>query len=103
MAAVAADTTYFCTADGDGNAVSGVQSINSGFGSGIIADDTGILLNNRMSYWHPEPGHPNCLRPGRRVHHTMKPPLVLEDGALWCASLAPPGADHQVQGSICRC
>ena len=92
----AGDTTYFCTADGDGNAVSGVQSINSGFGSGVIAGDTGILLNNRMSYWHLEPGHPNRLQPGRRVRHTMNPPLVLKDGALWCV-FGTPGADNQVQ------
>jgi len=90
------DTTYFCTADGEGNAVSGVQSINSGFGSGIIAGDTGILLNNRMTYWHLEPGHPNRLRPGRRVRHTMNPPIVLKDGALWCV-FGTPGADNQVQ------
>jgi len=92
----ASDTTYFCTADGDGNAVSGVQSINSGFGSGVIAGDTGILLNNRMTYWHLEPGHPNQLQPGRRVRHTMNPPLVLKDGALWCV-FGTPGADNQVQ------
>ena len=92
----AGDTTYFCTADGAGNAVSGVQSINSGFGSGVIAGDTGILLNNRMSYWHLEPGHPNRLQPSRRVRHTMNPPLVLKDGALWCV-FGTPGADHQVQ------
>jgi gamma-glutamyltranspeptidase len=95
-AAVAGDTTYFCTADGDGNAVSGVQSINGGFGSGIVAGDTGILLNNRMTYWHLEPEHPNRLRPGRRVRHTMNPPLVLKDGALW-GVFGTPGADHQVQ------
>jgi len=96
MPAAAEDTTYFCVADGEGNAVSGVQSINSGFGSGVIAGDTGILLNNRMSYWHLEPGHPNRLRPGRRVRHTMNPPIVLKDGALWCV-FGTPGADHQVQ------
>ena len=95
-AIAAGDTTYFCTADGDGNAVSGVQSINSGFGSGVIAGDTGILLNNRMTYWHLEPGHPNRLRPGRRVRHTMNPPIVLKDGALWCV-FGTPGGDHQVQ------
>jgi gamma-glutamyltranspeptidase len=95
-AAVAGDTTYFCTADGDGNAVSGVQSINSGFGSGVIAGDTGILLNNRMAYWHLDPGHPNRLQPGRRVRHTMNPPIVLKDGALWCVC-GTPGADNQVQ------
>jgi len=96
MGLAAGDTTYFCTADGEGNAVSGVQSINSGFGSGVMAGDTGILLNNRMSYWHVEPGHPNRLRPGRRVRHTMNPPLVLKDGALWCV-FGTPGADNQVQ------
>jgi len=96
MAFAAGDTTYFCTADGEGNAVSGVQSVNSGFGSGVMAGDTGILLNNRMSYWHLEPGHPNRLQPGRRVRHTMNPPLVLKDGALWCV-FGTPGADNQVQ------
>ncbi|TMJ68493.1 MAG: gamma-glutamyltransferase [Alphaproteobacteria bacterium] len=96
MALAACDTTYFCTADGEGNAVSGVQSINSGFGSGVMAGDTGILLNNRMSYWHLDPGHPNRLRPGRRVRHTMNPPLVLKDGELWCV-FGTPGADNQVQ------
>ncbi len=77
MADAAGDTTYFCTADGEGNAVSGIQSINSGWGSGVTAGDTGILLNNRMAYWHLDPGHPNFLRPGRRVRHTMNPPLGL--------------------------
>lgn len=93
------DTTYFCTADGEGNAVSGIQSINSGFGAGVIAGDTGILLNNRMAYWHLEPGHPNRLIPGRRVRHTMNPPIVLKDGALWCV-FGTPGADHQVQVNL---
>ena len=96
IAEAAGDTTYFCTADGDGNAVSGVQSINGGFGSGVIAGDTGILLNNRMTYWHLEPGHANRLKPGRRVRHTMNPPIVLRDGGLWCV-FGTPGADNQVQ------
>jgi gamma-glutamyltranspeptidase len=96
LADVAGDTTYFCTADGDGNAVSGIQSINSGWGSGVTAGDTGILLNNRMAYWHLDPGHPNFLRPGRRVRHTMNPPLALKDGRLW-GVFGTPGADNQVQ------
>ena len=49
-----------------------------------------------MAYWHLEPGHPNRLRPGRRVRHTMNPPMVLKDGALWCV-FGTPGADNQVQ------
>jgi gamma-glutamyltranspeptidase len=96
---LAGDTTYFCTADGEGNAVSGIQSINSGFGAGVIAGDTGIPLNNRMTYWHLEPGHPNRLIPGRRVRHTMNPPLVLKDGELWCV-FGTPGADNQVQVNL---
>ena len=96
IADAAGNTTYFCTADGEGNAVSGIQSINSGWGSGVTAGDTGILLNNRMAYWHLEPGHPNRLRPGRRVRHTMNPPLVLKDGELW-GVFGTPGADNQVQ------
>src|SRR5438067_4711812 len=96
IADAAGDTTYFCTSDGEGNAVSGIQSINSGWGSGVTAGDTGILLNNRMAYWHLNPHHPNYLRPGRRVRHTMNPPLVLKDGALW-AVFGTPGADNQVQ------
>lgn len=96
LADAAGDTTYFCTADGGGNAVSGIQSINSGWGSGVTAGDTGILLNNRMAYWHLDPAHPNYLRPGRRVRHTMNPPMVLKDGELW-AVFGTPGADNQVQ------
>ncbi len=92
----AGETTCFCTADDHGNAVSGIQSINSFWGPGVMAGDTGILLNNRMAYWHLEPGHPNFLLPGRRVRHTMNPPLVLKEGKLWGAC-GTPGADNQVQ------
>jgi gamma-glutamyltranspeptidase/glutathione hydrolase len=93
------DTTYFCVVDGDGNAVSGIQSINSAFGSGVTAGDTGILLNNRMTPWHLEPGHPNRLAPGKRVRHTMNTPMVLRDGELW-AVMGTPGGDNQVQVNL---
>src|SRR5262249_23196462 len=93
------DTTYFCVVDGDGNAVSGIQSINSAFGSGVVAGETGILLNNRMTPWHLEPGHPNRLAPGKRVRHTMNPPMVFKDGELW-AVLGTPGGDDQVQVNL---
>jgi gamma-glutamyltranspeptidase/glutathione hydrolase len=94
-----ADTTYFCVVDGEGNAVSAIQSLNSAFGSGVTAGETGILLNNRMSPWHLEPGHPNRLAPGRRVRHTMNPPMVFKDGELW-AVLGTPGGDYQVQVNL---
>lgn len=90
------DTTYFAVIDREGNAVSAIQSLNSAFGAGCIAGDTGILLNNRMAYWHLAPGHKNRLAPGKRVRHTMNAPMILKDGALF-AVLGTPGADNQVQ------
>ena len=93
------DTTCFCTADRAGNMVCLLQSIQSGFGSSLIAGETGILLNNRMTYWHLEEGHPNCLMPGKRVRHTMNPVIVTKDGkpVLTCGT---PGADTQVQTNL---
>jgi len=90
------DTTYFCVVDAGGNAVSAIQSINGAFGSGVTAGDTGILLNNRMAYWHLRAGHPNRLEPGKRVRHTMNAPMIFKDGTLWGVE-GTPGADHQVQ------
>lgn len=97
--AAAGDTTYFCVIDGEGNAVSGIQSINSAFGSGVIAGDTGVLMNNRMAYWHLAAGHANRLAPGKRVRHTMNAPMVFRDGRLW-GVLGTPGADNQVQVNL---
>ena len=94
--AASGDTTYFCVVDTDGNAVSGIQSLNSGFGSGVTAGDTGILLNNRMAYWHLATGHANRLAPGKRVRHTMNAPMVFKDNRLWAVE-GTPGADNQVQ------
>jgi gamma-glutamyltranspeptidase len=90
------DTTYFAVVDGDGNAVSAIQSLNSGFGAGVVAGSTGIVLNNRMAYWHLEPNHPNRLVPGKRVRHTMNPPMVFKDNQLW-GVFGTPGGDYQVQ------
>jgi gamma-glutamyltranspeptidase/glutathione hydrolase len=97
--AAPANTTYFCVVDERGNAVSGIQSINGSFGAATIAGDTGILLNNRMRYWHLEPDHPNRLEPGKRVRHTMNPPFVLKDGRPRVV-FGTPGADAQVQTNL---
>ncbi len=93
------DTTYFCVVDAEGNAVSGIQSLNSGFGSGVTAGDTGVLLNNRMAYWHLSSGHANRLAPGKRVRHTMNAPMVFKDNRLWAVE-GTPGADNQVQVNV---
>ena len=70
------DTTCFVIVDRWGNSVCQLQSIQSSMGSSIIAGSTGILLNNRMTYWHLEEGHVDCLQPGKRVRHTMNPVMV---------------------------
>ena len=82
--------------DGEGNAVSGIQSTSDFFASGVTAGETGILLNSRLRPWHLEPDHPNALEPGKRVRHTMNTPLAIADGqvrAVW----GTPGGDAQVQ------
>ncbi len=93
------DTTCFVVADRWGNVVCQLQSLQSGFGSGLVAGDTGVLLNNRMTYWHLEADHPDVLQPGKRVRHTMNPVLVY-DGPEWILALGTPGADTQVQTNL---
>ena len=73
------DTTCFVVVDRWGNAVCQLQSIQSAWGSSLIAGDTGILLNNRMTYWHMDPDHVDSLEPGKRVRHTMNPVMVFRD------------------------
>ena len=99
MEAAERDTTYFCVIDAQGNAVSGIQSLNSAFGSGVTAGDTGVLMNNRMAYWHLKPSHANHLAPGKRVRHTMNAPMIFKDGKLW-GVLGTPGGDNQVQVNL---
>jgi gamma-glutamyltranspeptidase/glutathione hydrolase len=76
------DTTYLCAVDGQRNAISLIQSIYAGFGSGVVAGDTGIALHSRGACFTEEPGHPNQLVPGRRPFHTLIPGLLLRDGRL---------------------
>ncbi len=97
------NTTCFVIVDQHGNAVCQLQSLQSSWGSGMIAGNTGILLNNRMTYWHLEPGHINYLQPGRRVRHTMNTVMVFEEhtqirNLKWV--LGTPGADTQVQSNF---
>ena len=73
------DTTCFVVVDRWGNAVCQLQSIQSSLGSSIVAGETGILLNNRMTYWHLDPDHVDCLQPGKRVRHTMNPIMVFRN------------------------
>ncbi len=98
------DTTHFCVVDRWGNSVGELQSIQTMFGSCVIAGSTGILMNNRMTYWHLEPDHIDYLNPGQRVRHTMNPVMVfskpVEEGGRLELVCGTPGADTQVQTNM---
>jgi gamma-glutamyltranspeptidase len=76
------DTIALVTADAEGWGVSLVQSLYSGFGSGILEPSTGIVLHDRGGCFSLEPGHPNELAPGKRPAHTLMPVAVHRDGEL---------------------
>jgi gamma-glutamyltranspeptidase / glutathione hydrolase len=79
------DTIYLCTADEAGNVVSLIQSIAFDFGSGIVVEGTGILLQNRGCYFSLDPAHVNSLAPRKRTMHTLIPALAARDGRPFAA------------------
>ncbi len=75
-------TTYLCAVDGDGMAISLIQSVYETFGSGVVPPGTGIALQNRAAGFVQDEGHPNRLGPGKRPFHTIIPGMLLEGGSL---------------------
>lgn len=90
------DTVYLTAVDRWGNAVSWIQSLFHGFGSGLYEPETGVLLHNRGSLFTLEEGHPNVVEPGKRPYHTLTPTMALRDGELGF-TLGTPGGDGQLQ------
>ncbi len=90
------DTTSLCVVDGQGNAVSLIQSVFHAFGSGVVVPGTGVLLNNRMTGFSLDPRSPNALAPGKRPVHTLNTWMLGKNGDLWAVG-GTPGGDVQVQ------
>jgi gamma-glutamyltranspeptidase/glutathione hydrolase len=85
-AAGGANTTHFSVLDKDGNRVAGTITLNAGFGSGLMIDGTGMLLNNQMDDFSVKPGVPNiygligasanAIEPGKRMLSSITPTFV---------------------------
>jgi gamma-glutamyltranspeptidase/glutathione hydrolase len=93
------DTIYLTAADEQGNVISLIQSLYDAFGSGIVAGDTGIALQNRGALFTLQAGHPNQIAPGKRPFHTLVPAMVMKSGRPWL-SFGVMGGDMQPQGHV---
>jgi gamma-glutamyltranspeptidase/glutathione hydrolase len=83
-------TTHFAVADRDGNVVTVTQTLGGGFGSSVIAGDTGVFLNNMGSYFELADGNPNQIGPWKRVDFVVAPTQTFKDGKFHL-SIGTPG------------
>ncbi len=90
------DTIYLCAADEHGNLVSLIQSVAYDFGSGVVAEGTGMLLQNRGAYFKLDPDHVNRLEPKKRTMHTLIPAMASRGGRPW-AAFGTMGGERQPQ------
>ncbi|HVS30939.1 MAG TPA: gamma-glutamyltransferase [Thermoanaerobaculia bacterium] len=96
-----AETTHFTVIDAAGNVVSNTYTLNDGYGSGVTARGTGVLLNNEMDDFTSKPGVPNdyqliqgeanAIEPRKRPLSSMTPTIVLRDGKVLLAIGSPGG------------
>jgi gamma-glutamyltranspeptidase/glutathione hydrolase len=91
------DTTYLCVVDEARNVVSYIHSLYGG--NGVVAGDTGILLNNRMDCFSLDPNSPNRLAPGKRPVHTLNSWMLLQNGTPLVVG-GTPGSFWQVQTNL---
>ncbi len=93
------DTVYVCAVDANGMACSLIQSIYFPFGSGFVAEGTGVLLQNRGAYFSLDPSDANVIAPRKRTYHTLMPAMALRDGRPWLV-FGTMGADGQPQTQV---
>ena len=77
------DTVYVAAVDAEGNACSLIHSVYMHFGACVVADGTGICLQNRGHLFSTDPAHPNALAPRKRPYHTIIPAMVFRSGRPW--------------------
>ena len=92
-------TIYLCTADGEGNMVSLIQSNYTTFGAGVAIPGTGISLQNRGANFSLDPESDNCLAGGKKSYHTIIPGFLLKDGGA-VGPFGVMGAFMQPQGHV---
>lgn len=93
------DTIFLSAVDGDGNAVSLIQSLFEAFGSCVMVPEIGVILHNRGRGFSLDPNHVNRIEPHKRPYHTLHPVMILKDGRPYMV-LGTPGADGQTQTII---
>ena len=95
-------TTHFSIVDKDGNAVANTYTLNFSYGTGLVAEGTGILLNNEMDDFSAKPGVPNgygliggdanAVEPNKRPLSSMSPTLVFKDSKPYIVTGSPGGS-----------
>lgn len=95
-------TTHYSVVDSQGNAVAVTYTLNTNFGSGIVAGSSGILLNNQMDDFSAKPGVPNvygliggeanAVQAGKRPLSSMSPTIVTKDGQVFLVTGSPGGS-----------
>jgi gamma-glutamyltranspeptidase/glutathione hydrolase len=96
------NTTHFSVVDRFGNAVANTYTLNLNYGVGLVAEGTGILLNNELDDFAAKPGSPNAFGlvggaanapgPNKRPLSSMTPTIVLKDGKPYLVTGSPGGS-----------